>query len=187
MSIRQRILDRFNDASPAAQRSVLLLGVAGGSFEDPPAAQWMLPETPEYYYLSADQLTIPKGVHGNYDGVLNEAGQAQYADAVARADDRVETPPLIVEYCLERSNSGPWYANASSPLFRSSDIGALNTFDDRLVIGWIADTDIHRLMVMARCVLYTNDWVLVEGGAVYRLGTPMPSAYIKSMWSGTTG
>lgn len=163
---RERLLVHLgrHEAPP----SIIPYGLLTGGSSAPPCAQYVDKDSKEFYSLAADQVTIPKR-KGSYDLVLSTEGILKFRELSCRAINGPFTD-TIQQYYLATDNSGPWFADKSSPHYVHGSGGCLNSWNNVRITGWRYLNGI-KTPISTSCVLfYTDTWCYTKSGSFYKLG-----------------
>jgi hypothetical protein len=132
----------------------------------PPAAKYMTPDTKEYYYLALNQYTIsPFDIDENLD-LLNTVGLELYYETLKRLSFE-KFKGVFTKYFLERTNSGLWVNNVSSPFYNPEECNAiLNSFNNFSINGFLESGE---RISTSSVIFLTSEWCLTRTGSIYKL------------------
>lgn len=147
------------------------------------AVDYVENDTEEFYWLSYEQVTIPRRavrddrgeVTGfTYEGVLNEAGKRLYDATLKRVVDGLFTATVRLDR-LDYSNSGPWYPDTKSKWYKDDGPkGFFNSHDNYRVTGTRLKQDGSEEPICTSVMIFYDTakpptWALTKSGSLYKL------------------
>lgn len=136
------------------------------------AHSWLNSDTKEYYFLSVSQYTLYP--IEDYVSSLNVKGKLLYEYVKEQANNN-NYKTEIVEYYLERENSGGWFCDPTSKFYNTENKltddpniqGIFNTLNNIVIVGILST---GQPISTSCCVFICNEWCYTSSGSLYKLG-----------------
>jgi hypothetical protein len=124
----------------------------------PEAAQYLDPNSRDWFLLSALQFTV----HVTPKTALNDKGKAKVNEILDKL--KTGTCKFIPEWYPAPMPSGPYFPNRDSPHFHRDDFGALNSWDNKGLWFQTGQKEMEKI------AFYSDDWCLTTRGELFALG-----------------
>lgn len=127
------------------------------------ASKYLNPTSRTYYELSTERVTIFPSEHVD----LNEYGKLVLQSL--RSLPRTKT---LTQACLERSYSGCWMPDKSSPHWKQTDCGYITGWENRCLVGM--SSELEKVVITSTIRFFELDadnktgWAVTVNGSCYK-------------------